>query len=475
MVSRLLPGSLRAQLALAIAVVTALAVGASFLALYSGTTSRLRAQIDSQLRTQLSEWRQFTAHADLSTPAAVERTAAQFIAAQRYHAESLLIVAQVLGGRTVSNNAELLAREESRGRSAPESSGLLDAPTGLSTASVAEAGSMRILASPINYANRRVGTLRLANPLTPVQQAQASLRRTFVIVGAVALLVAVAVGLGLATLIAAPLQRMARVAAAVEAGDLSMRAGPSSERGEIGILSDAFDHMLDQLERAFKRQRDFVSDASHELRTPLTVLRAQVELLDRETDPGRRHEGVTTLLRRLDELDRLVGDMLTLASAEGGQLIEPRPIDLSEFFEDVRRDLPLFGERDFRLEPVGGTLQGDPDRLTQVLRNLVRNAVAYTDPGDRVAIRAHASDSQLEIDVSDSGPGIPPDQLELIFERFHRVGGGRSRDRGGSGLGLAIARAITEAHGGRLYAESAPGHGATFHVQLPGYDPRNGS
>ena len=471
MARRLLPSSLRAQLALSIAVVTALAVGASFLALYSGTTSRLRAQIDSQLRTQLSEWRQFTARADVSTPAALERTAAQFLAAQRYHAESLLIVVQALGGRTVSNNAELIAREEARERDAPESAGLLDSRIGLSTASVAEAGSMRVLVSPIVSAQRRVGTLRLANPLTPVQQAQASLRRTFVIVGAVALLVAVALGLALASLIAAPLRRMARVAAAVQAGDLSIRVHPSSGRGEVGVLADAFDHMLERLERAFKRQRDFVSDASHELRTPLTVLRAQVELLDRETDPQRRHDGVTTLLRRLDELDRLVADMLTLASAEGGQLIEPRPIDLSEFFEDVRRDLPLFGERDFQLDAVRGTLQGDPDRLTQVLRNLVRNAVAHTDSGDRVMIRAHAHDSQLEIDVSDTGPGIPPDQLELIFERFHRVGAGRSRDRGGSGLGLAIARAITEAHGGRLYAESAPGHGATFHVQLPGYRP----
>ena len=109
---------------------------------------------------------------------------------------------------------------------------------------------------------------------------------------------------------------MARVAAAVDAGDLSLRAGPRRRRGEVGVLAAAFDRMLDRLERAFARQRDFVSDASHELRTPLAVLRAQVELLDRETDEQRRHEGTVTLLRRLDEMDRLVADMLTLASAE---------------------------------------------------------------------------------------------------------------------------------------------------------------
>jgi len=232
--------------------------------------------------------------------------------------------------------------------------------------------------------------------------------------------------------------------------------------------------LLDRLERAFKRQRDFVSDASHELRTPLAVLRAQVELLDREADQRTRHEGTVTLLRRLDELDRLVGDMLTLASAEAGQLIEPETIDLRDFFEDLRRDLPLFGDRDYELSAIDGTLHGDPDRLTQVLRNLIRNAVAQTAPGDRVAVLASTHDGRLEISVSDAGAGIPPDELERIFERFHRVDGGRSRDRGGSGLGLAIARAIIEAHGGSIRAESIPGHGATFRLDLPGYRPVRG-
>jgi two-component system OmpR family sensor kinase len=467
----LVPGSLRTQLALAIALVTALAVGATFLALYNGTSSRLRAQIDSQLRTQAADWRQFTAHADFRTPAAIERTATQFLASQRYHAESLIIVVQVSGGRTVSNNSELLAREGAREQSLHQTTGLLDSPTGLATASVAEAGIMRVLAQPIDYGARRVGTLRVANPLTPVQQAQASLRRTFLLVGLLALALAIAAGIALATRIAAPLRRIAGVAAAVDAGDLSMRAGPVAARGEVRVLSEAFDRMLERLERAFRRQRDFVSDASHELRTPLSVLRAQVELLDRETDERSRHEGTATLLRRLDELDRLVGDMLTLASAEAGQLGEPRPIDLSEFFEDLRRDLPLFGERDFWLLPVAGTLEADPDRLTQVLRNLVRNAVAHTGPGDRVSVTSRACDGRLEISVIDSGPGIPPDQLEQVFERFHRLDQSRSRDRGGSGLGLAIARAIVEAHGGRIHAESPPGQGAAFVVELPGYQP----
>ena len=161
--------------------------------------------------------------------------------------------------------------------------------------------------------------------------------------------------------------------------------------------------------------------------------------------------------------------MLTLASAEAGRLVQLRPIDLSDFFEDVRRDLPLFGERAFHLEPLAGTLEADPDRLTQVLRNVVRNAVAHTKPGGRVAVIARARDGRITIAVSDDGPGIPREQLERVFERFHRVDEARARERGGTGLGLAIARAIVEAHGGRIWAESTPGAGTTFTLELPGY------
>jgi two-component system, OmpR family, sensor kinase len=460
---------LRTQLTLAIVLVALLAVTASFAALYSGTSSRLRAQIDGQLRTQAAEWRQFSRGTQPANAAELGATARRFIAAQRYHAESLIILFQLDGVGTVSNDPELIHEVQARERDAPVGVGLLRAPPGVSTQTVAEAGHMRVLTVPIMREGRQVGTLRVANPLTPVEQAQASLRREFVIVGVLAVTFAVAVGLALASLIAAPLRRMARVAAAVEAGDLRERTGPLRTSGELRLLGDALDHMLDRLERTFKRQRDFVSDASHELRTPLTVLRAQVELLDRETDERARHEATTTLIARIDELDRLVGDMLTLATAEAGQLVEPRAIDLHDFFEDLRRDMPLFGERDFRLRAVEGTLYADPDRVTQVLRNLIRNAVTHTKPGDRVSVDAVARGDMLEIEVADSGPGIPPDQLEHVFERFHRLDRGRSRESGGSGLGLAIARAIAEAHGGRLYVESAPGSGARFHFELPGY------
>jgi signal transduction histidine kinase len=316
-----------------------------------------------------------------------------------------------------------------------------------------------------------VGTLHVADPLTTVHDTEESLLRTFAVVGSLALLLAVAAGIAIASLIARPLRRMARVAAAVDAGDMSQRADAGTRRGEVGVLAEAFDHMLARLERAFARQREFVSDASHELRTPLAVLRAQVELLDRETDERARHRGTAMLLRRLDEMDRLVADMLTLASAEAGPLVQPQPIDLTDFFEDLRRDLPLFGERRFHLQPVDGVLDADPDRLTQVLRNLVRNAVDHTGPDDRIDVAAQAHDGRLAITVSDCGPGIDAEHLEHIFERFYRAEDSRSRDSGGSGLGLAIARTIVEAHGGRIWAQSRVGKGTSMHLELPGYRP----
>ena len=261
---------LRAQLALAIALVTAVAVGASFLALYSGTGSRLRSLIDAQLRTQAAEWHLFAPPADRSTPAALETAAQRFIASQRYHAESLINVVQVNGGRRSATTPRCsLAKRRAHRAVADGRPARL--PRACRPRSVAEAGSMRVLALPINYDTRRVGTFRVANSLAPVAQAQSSLRRTFVIVGIVAVVLAAVAGVGLAALIAAPLRRITAVAAAATAGDLSKRAGPVSASGEVGVLAAAFDDMLERLERAFKRQRDFVSDASHELRTPLSV------------------------------------------------------------------------------------------------------------------------------------------------------------------------------------------------------------
>jgi signal transduction histidine kinase len=486
MARRFVLSGLRTQLAIAITAVAAFTLALTFFAVYRATGADLRHQIDSELVAQVGEWRQSVTPRDLRTPAALATAAHRFIANQRYHPESRILVVDVRGGPTVTNDQAIVDKERARELRARQPSaptprtgeqregngdGLLDARPGLATVTAEEVGSLRVDSYLIRSGGRVVGTLRIADPLSSFGQAQARLQRIFLFVGSLALALAIVVALLMAVLITRPLRRITAVAADVDAGELSGRVEMKAQSGEIAALGRTFDRMLDRLQRAFARQRQFVSDASHELRTPLTVMRAQVELLDRETDDPARKDGLKTLLRGLDTMDRLVADMLLLANADSGRLLEPRRIDLKLFLEDMARDLPLFGERGYHVEGPPGHLHADPDRLTQVLRNLIRNAVNHTEAGDSVTLTARARGDHIEFAVSDTGPGIPPDQLEQIFERFHRADESRQRDRGGSGLGLPIARALVEAHGGRIWAESRPGAGATIRIDLPGYEP----
>ena len=460
-------GGLRLRLAVLISAVSVAVLAVSFFALRKDTGDALRDRIDGELADQ---WSEFVAAVHPSSPgmtaAELARRSRRFLASQAYHPRSRIFVVQIAGEPTITNEQAVVGREEDRERNHDGSeelgeTGLLGAPPGLSTASGEETGHLRVMSESVGAPGNRLGTFRVADPLQPVEDSQAELSAAFLAVGLLALVLSIAVAALAATVVTRPLRRMAAVASRVEAGDLSRRSGLGGRNDEVGVLAHAFDRMLDRLELAFERQRDFVSDASHELRTPLTVLRGQLEQLGHEP-----------ALRELDRMNRLVDDMLTLAAAEATDITRPEPNDLAGFLEDMRRDLPLLGDRDYRLEgPAAGTLQGDPHRLAQVLRNLVRNAIAVTEPGDQITVTATAHDGRLEFAVGDHGPGIAPGELDKVFDRFHRTRDGRERRRGGTGLGLAIARVLVEAHGGRIWAESTPGAGATFHVDLPGYRP----
>ena len=468
---------LRAQLALAIALITVAVVGASFVAIHQGTGSELERRIDTDLKTDADEFTQKIV--GVSTPSDLERAAKQYVASERYHPESRIFVVTVPSAGTVTNQPDLIAREEAIENAEPTEAGgeetdrtILDAHDGFANVPTEGAGNLRVLSRPILDEGQRIGTFRVADPRLPIERAQAGLRNTFLVVGAVALVVSFAVALWVATLITRPLRRMARVATEVDAGDLTHRIGNVGTGDEVSMLADSFDHMLDRLETAFKRQREFVSDASHELRTPLTVLRGQIELLARGgVEASQREETTQTLLRELDRMNRLVDDMLMLARAEAGEMVQPRAVDLGDFLDDLERDLPLFGDRDYRVEGTrSGMLSADPDRLSQVFRNLVRNAVGQTKRGDRITVSTTTRNGRIRFAVSDSGPGIPEQQLERIFDRFYRTDAGRARDRGGSGLGLPIARAIVEAHGGSIEATRSADGGAAITFELPGYN-----
>ncbi len=232
--------------------------------------------------------------------------------------------------------------------------------------------------------------------------------------------------------------------------------------------------MLDRLDGAFSRQRQFVSDASHELRTPLTAIRGQLEVLARgkapEIDEVRRVEGI--VIAEMARIERLVDDLLTLARLDEEAPLEPIEIPLEpylrRFGDDSSAGAVALGT------PPAGTLRADPERLTQVIRNLLANARRHAGPSGRVELSAIAHGTRLTIRVDDDGPGIPPAEREQVFDRFHRSQASRDRGSGGSGLGLAIARSIVELHGGRIWAEDSPLGGARVAFELSGFAPRSG-
>jgi signal transduction histidine kinase len=276
--------------------------------------------------------------------------------------------------------------------------------------------------------------------------------------------------------ITAPLRRLAGVAAQVDAGDLAPRMPEGSALpGEVAVLAQAFNHMLDRLAHAFASQREFVADASHELRTPLTVIRGQLEVLAAQEHPSpaeiRRVEALVQA--EIGRMSRLVEDLLVLAQAERADFLRKQKIELEPFVTELWDGLSLTADRRFELGPVPrGALRGDPDRLAQALRNLAGNAVAHTQPGSglvRLEVEALGG-GRIRFAVVDNGPGIPPDQRERVFGRFYRLEPGRSGQSGGAGLGLAIVRAIAEAHGGEVEAvEPRSGPGARVELVLGGF------
>jgi signal transduction histidine kinase len=240
--------------------------------------------------------------------------------------------------------------------------------------------------------------------------------------------------------------------------------------GTIGLATTLVTGHL--LEDAASRQRQFVSDASHELRTPLTAIRGQLEVLARSERPEagevRRVEAV--VMREMARIERLVEDLLILARLDEEAPLEPIEISLEPYLRHFGDD---FSAGAIALcELPAGTLRADPERLTQVIRNLLANARRHAGPSGRVELSALARGPRLTIRVDDDGPGIPSSERERVFDRFHRSQASRDRGSGGSGLGLAIALSIVELHGGRIWVEDSPLGGARVSFELAGFAPQ---
>jgi signal transduction histidine kinase len=299
-------------------------------------------------------------------------------------------------------------------------------------------------------------------------------RRALFIGGALATLLAFAIGWLLAGLALRPIARITQTAKAIgEAQDFARRVDHRGPQDEVGRLATTFNAMLGALQAAYQTQRRFVADASHELRTPLTSIRGNIALLQRvpPIDAEDRSAVLNDLAGESERMSRLVADLLTLARADAGRTLRREPVALAPLVAGLARRLStIYPDRALRFDvPDHLTVQADPDALLQVLLNLLDNALKFTPPGRLVLVTAGWSHGQVHISVRDSGPGIPPEVLPHIFERFFQEDSTRTGT--GTGLGLAIARTLVTAQGGTLQAESTPGIGSVFTVTLPGARP----
>lgn len=467
-----LRGGLQAQLAIIIPLVTLVLLAAAFFAIYRSTAANIENGIDDRL---VSQQREFAREAlpKVRKPSDLGPVARSFVLEQGREVQTALFAIELPDGDEVTNQAAILRRElrnEERSDRQAAQGAITNAPLGISTVDVPSVGPLRMLVTPITLEGETIGSFRVGLSDEPVFEAQESMRQTFLIVGILAVLASITLAIWIASLLTRPLREMAATAGAIGEGDLTKRVSVEGG-GETRDLGLAFNRMMERLEAAFDRERAFVSDASHELRTPLTVLRGQIEVLQRtKASAAERKRSSELLLAEVDRMNSLVDDMLVLARAESGALLNVIEVEVTPFLEDLRRDLPLLGAKDAEVvgDP-GGTLDADPARLEQVLRNLVRNAAKHG--GDPITVDVEGDRDALRFSVADGGPGVTPDQLGHLFDRFYRSDSSRSRDEGGSGLGLAISRALVEAHGGSISATSPKGDGLTVSFEIPGWKP----
>ncbi|MFG1707728.1 ATP-binding protein [Nonomuraea sp. M3C6] len=322
------------------------------------------------------------------------------------------------------------------------------------------------------------GTLVFAQSLAELEQTQTSAMGIAVAVSALVLLLLGLAADAVVRLGLRPLTRMEATAGHIARGDFDRRVHASDPHTEPGRLAGAMNVMLDRLQSEIaartdseSRMRRFLADASHELRTPLTSVRGFAELHRR--GGGDTDETMRRIEHEAARMGVLVNDLLTLAQLDEERPLDRRPVDLLEVAADTIRDARVrVPDRQVKLAGLGDQLApvsivGDEARLRQVAANLVANALCHTPHEAAISIKVGRSGSMGVLEVSDTGPGVPPEHVPRLFDRLYRVSPGRSRADGGAGLGLAIVSAIVRAHGGRVELDTAPGEGATFRVLLP--------
>lgn len=345
---------------------------------------------------------------------------------------------------------------------------------------------LRVLSRPLILGSETpIGVLQVGTSLNNIDRVLNQLLTILGVGSLIAIVLSAALGFVLADRALSPIDRITQTALEItRTEDLSRRIKQVGPQDEVGRLATTFNEMLERIERLFRTQKRFIGDVSHELRTPLTVIRGNLDVIRRvNTAPqpvsspidsvDRRQdalgESLAAIEQETDRMARLINDLLLLAQADAGVQIQRELVEVDNLLLDVcRQSQSLADGVDFQFTAQDrGVVAGDPDRLRQLVLNLVDNAIKYTPEGGQVTLGLAQEKGWVRIDIADTGVGIPPEELPHIFERFYRVDKARSRQGGGTGLGLSIARWIADAHGGHIDVESEVGEGTTFTVWLP--------
>jgi signal transduction histidine kinase len=330
---------------------------------------------------------------------------------------------------------------------------------------------IRLLGRPIRYDGRPVGAILVGESLHLLDVALRDLRRLLGMAILMAVALALVGGWWLRRQAMRPVSDLTRVAGDIAAtGRFEERVVVPSTRDELRDLAVTFNSMLARLERTLHRQRDFLADAAHELRGPLTVIRANLDLLQMDVSDVEKRQSAAEATDEVKRMTRLVADLLFLSAEDAHERLECQTVSLDNLVtaaaERARVLLPA-ADSVTVLANDPTTVQGDHDRLAQMLWNLVENAVNHSGPGSSISLSLRNRGCLAEVVVSDNGVGIPPEHLPHLFERFYRVDRARRHDPGGAGLGLAIVRQVAEAHGGQATVRSQAGTGTTVSVTLP--------
>lgn len=334
----------------------------------------------------------------------------------------------------------------------------------------------RVYVLPVDTSTRADGRVaRYVVGTAPLLELDVSLRRVWrfmMFIAVVGSLVTFATGWLLAGRALRPVLVLTEAARTIaRSGAFAQRVPADMPRDELGRLAETFNEMLERLERSHAAQARFVSDASHELRAPLTVIQANLELLEHrpEMSAAEREDAIRAAHAETARLVRLVADLLVLARADTGVPMRHDAVDLDRIvvavLDEARLLAPLRRIEVETLDPA--VVAGDADRLKQLVLNLVENAIKYTPASGRISVAIRRVGARAEIELRDTGIGIPAADLPRVFERFYRADPARTRDEGGTGLGLSIALWIARQHGGDITLASDPGHGTIATVRLP--------